>query len=271
MTLESGWQFGTGTGQVGTFGMFFTEQAGAATGLISSTATETFCHTDLTSILGTSNYDDFAGWLQTELTDAATAITSWTVTWNATTMAYTLTASGGGQTSVDLTFDSGGGTTLARQILGFSGNQTGALTYTSDVRPFYVVSVRAGAASYGSQPREFEPEGIAEGAEADDGSQFSIHRSTAPKYRDFAVTTETKAATRVRSAPDGTTAADVPWTYQHLWEHARAVEPLLIQDGVENAVVHMRPGMARWKPRTSFADYHGHFDVDFGVTIDGYL
>lgn len=266
MTIEAGWDFD----EIGSLGIFVTEQPSAATYLISVT-TGTYCHTDLTTVLGTLNYDDLAAQLQGLLTAAQVNITTWTVVWNATTMAYTFTASGGAQTSVDLTFDASGGNTLGRQITGFSANQTGALTYASDVRPYYVASVRVGAASYGTGPREFEPAGIAEGAEADDGSQFAVSRTTAPSYRDFSITTETEAATRIRSAPDGTTPGDVPWTWQHLWQHARADEPLLIADGVESAVAFMRPSFATFKPRATFANFHDRFDMDFGVTIDGYL
>lgn len=128
-----------------------------------------------------------------------------------------------------------------RRVLGFSsGGGVPSGTFISDVRPYYVIVPQiAGRARFDD---EYEPDGSAAvEAVADSGASYSLSPTTVETRQDWQHWFEAaKAAVFERAAPDGTTPGDVPWTWQHAWKHARAIEPFVATDGSDQSVHKMR-------------------------------
>lgn len=258
--IEVGWDHAV----IGTASIYVTE----ATGPLSFTASitsGTHCHTGLNSVLGSGNYTAFSAALKTALDTASAAsgnTWTYTVSYTSTTGAYTISA-GGGNTALDFSTPGTAGT-VARQILGFSGNSSSAASHASDVGLYYRVDPANAAVS--NPTDDYEPGNVAEGAEADDGTQYAIHRTAAAVYSDFDITSEAKAATFKRSA-----VAATPWTYQHLWEHARARTPFLVTDDSDQTIHYLRPDGASWKPNRTVPNYDDLWDLRFSTIVEGRL
>lgn len=114
---------------------------------------------------------------------------------------------------------------VGRYFLGFSSNQSGAATYTSNVPPFFVV---VPVTEYTHQPSViYEPEGVASVAIADNGSGFGIARSEAPLMARWTQAFESKEKTLAIAA----LLASGLFTHQHLRGHCRTVYPFAVHDG----------------------------------------
>ncbi len=173
--------------KVGTATMAITDTSGTYS---FSITTGRSSHIGLTEVLSengnTSNIaSKFADVLETAL-NAASAVT-YTVTFNESTLAYTIAAGG--------TFSMNSGTNaLMWKILGFNQiAHSGATSYTSDVRPYYLLDVAVGGKSQVSD--DYEPGGISFDAEADDGTSYGLSRANSPVYEDFKIAAEPKYTT----------------------------------------------------------------------------
>lgn len=126
---------------------------------------------------------------------------------------------------ITLTFSLAAG----RRFLGYSADQTGSSSYTSDITPDYIILPTALATS--DPTTNYEPAGVANHMQSDDGAGFGVSRTVAPLYRDWTQIYENKAKTLRLAAPDGTTAGDHPWTFQALIEHCRGRFPFIVTGG----------------------------------------
>lgn len=215
----------------------------------------------------------FATTLQTALNDA-TAPGTYTVAYSATT-GYTIA-----RTSATFDFDFTSGIAAAegtrmRQILGFAGGDGGAGSYSSTVRPHYIILPSIQARSTMSD--EYEPGDITSESVADDGSDYQVSRDTAEIWSDWTQQAETEAGPATAFA-DGTlvfkrqATAAAPWTYQHAWEHHRLGEhPFLVVDGSEQAVHRMRAEGSSFRPQRFAGQDLPHWSLSFRTRLLGRL
>lgn len=252
MTLRicAGWDLG----RIGGFSLQFTDTGGSDTIAIS---TGTYAHESMANVLGSGNYAEFATALQTALNASGTLNGTFAVTWSSVTYQYTIAS-----TVAFTTADPTG--TIAGQILGLTGAVASTTSKTSDVRPYYVIDAAMGCKSRASD--DYEPPGVAEGDWTIGGSHYSVSVAAAVTFHDFTLTYESKAATFKRAAT-----AAVPWTYQHLWEHCRGSQPLMVTDDVDTAgaVHYLRADGASWKPERAVADWDDAWHLTFNTILKG--
>jgi len=157
--------------------------------------------------------------------DASPDTSTYTVTFNTSgSNAGKYTISRDTVANFALTFSSRGAAGVrARQILGFTGDQSGASSYTSDIYPYYMLSSGGKPDVNGNSPiaaktlieLDYSPI-VTEEAEADDGTAYGTTRRTAPKYLDFALELQPKELVLDQYATGA-----VPWTWQKFFEHHR--------------------------------------------------
>lgn len=250
--IESGWN----VAKLGTFTLSVTGNLGTQS---VSITTGTYCHTDLTIVLGTGSYDDFAGALKAALDASGAASGAFTVTWSGSAMTYTISNAA----NFTLTFPNTAAGNRMADALGFTRNSTtsSATTTSSTRRPYYVINGAMGGRS--GWTRVYEGDDIVSQAEAEDGSTYAVARSAAPLYDDWTVPFETLAATFDSEA---TTA--VPWTWEAFFAHSRGIEPFGVFDDAGNSVHVLRGARgARFKPSRASEDWDGRWSVDL-LTIN---
>jgi len=208
-----------------------------------------FTHTDISSV--DSGFSPFGAQLATDLNaDATLSISDYRVTWNGTT-GYTLDTTASG-TSFAVAFSTATtaehGTNL-RRLLGFSDDSASAASHSSNVRPYYlVIPAIQGRSSY---TRERESPDIVNEAIADDGSRVFIAKATADLVGSWVHPAEIETTPAVFSAAGtpthkamvdaGTVANDVPWSWQHSFEHLRTHHHrVLVIDGSDSEVWEVR-------------------------------
>lgn len=248
--------------RLGTFSVVFTDTHGTFTATV---AANTFAHVDMQTVMGTGNYDDIATALQTAMNATfnsfpfvRTAI--YTVTFSTTTFLYTIAVSSG---TVSI-----GNTTspVAKNVLGFNSFPTSAAaSISSQIRPYYVISPAIGGRSNVSF--DYESDEISYDGDADDGNSFGISRTTAPLFHDWTQPFEPRTAVYKRLA---TTA--IPWTYQHMFEHARNIEPLLIQDadggvGTDDMVCKLTAPGSVFRAQPVTADFDDIYNLNFQTRL----
>src|SRR5690606_20258982 len=136
----------------------------------------TYAHTALTGALDVegnavaryAGYTSFAAALASAMNSASSGSGTYTVTYSGAT-GYTISYSGG---AFDINFGAGGG--LMKAVLGFAGDRGSASSYSSDVRPRFVIIPTIEGRS--AVEPESEPDDIAQEGVADDGSAFQISR-----------------------------------------------------------------------------------------------
>lgn len=236
--------------------------AGADRTFAVSFTTGTYCHTTLAGVTATSTYTAFAAALETAL-EAGSALGAtprgYAVTWSRSTgytIALTSEFSGGPGTKLTLDFTTSDAKTNLRRVLGMTGDRTGALTYSSTVRPYYflIPSIQGR-----SSVDEREPDGLSEDSISDDGSADQISCDTAEVHLDWVQMAEPDAPdvgflfADAWSPPyerHATSAA--PWSYMHAFRHARAgKQPFLVADGSQNLVCELRADGTSFKPQRS--------------------
>jgi len=196
---------------------------GAVTGT-RTISTGTFAHQSMTSVMGTNNYSAFATRVQTALNDIGSL---WTVTWNATTLQYTISCI----SNFTLTFTGDAGTRM-RQALGFIGNVTSTLSATSNTRPYYVI--RPAIAGRSKFTDVYEPDEIVEEAVSDGGTSYAVAKQTTELWCDWTQSMESVDATLARRAWH-------PWTWEHFVKHCRGTHPFaVINDGPSDNVYKLR-------------------------------
>jgi hypothetical protein len=206
------------------------------------------------------------------ITAMETQISGLTVTFSLSTLKYTLSASG----TFSVTWTGIAGTTL-RDILGFSGDLSTASSYTSDLRPQYLVVSRLAGQS--EVHETYEPGGRIAYAESDNGQSYSTHPVELPTYRDWVQPFETLegptdsewnsngavGGTAVRTANVGS-ATKVTWTWEAMIKHLRATLPFALVDRAtstkgEGQLYKMRGEAAHFDPTRITADYDGHWSI----------
>lgn len=253
--IVAGWDFA----RLGEHDLRLTDDGGTYT--IDYTA-GTYAHRDLQSVMGTGFYDDFAGKLAADMT-ARPGAGTYTVTWSAITLKYTLSYSAG-NFSIDFT-----STTFRQrmgQMLGFSANVSGASSYVSTRIPYYALALARDGVSNYSRPYETRGQtvrGVSVNASAYSIGPATYEKRISGKFRFMGL-----SAVHAETALSGT-----PWTYEHLLQHARCVEPVYIETTTTDLLVckfvdsefHEEARVPVWN------DYHALWDVKFEVQRLGQL
>lgn len=201
-------------------------------------------------------------------------ITGLTCTFSLSTLKYTLSAAG----TFSVTWTGAAGVVM-QELLGFSGNLSAASSYTSDLRPKYLVVSRLAGQS--EVHETYEPGGRISYAESDNGQAYSTHPVELPTYRDWTQPFETQAGptdsewnasgsvggAAVRTADVGA-ATKVTWTWEALIKHLRATYPFALVDRAtstegEGQLYKMRGEAAHFDPTRITADYDGHWSIPF--------
>lgn len=204
-------------------GIQYATSAGGSVTVVDSDTS--WCHTDLSSKLGTGQYDDFPGALKAALDAGSAALgnnLSYDVTWSDAQYSIVVDASDFAAFTFSTLSDAG---TTMRRILGFSGDSSSAHGHLSDVTPYY--TIEAAMPSKSNVKREYHQGGMVNQRVSNSGAHYGIGPQAFAKYYDFELWYESAAA--VFSA-DATSA--VPWTYEHFWEHVQASEPFVCVDSV---------------------------------------
>lgn len=248
--IEAGWDFAV----IGQFSLQFTDAGGSSTIVIS---TGRYAHRDLTSVMGTGEYDDFAGALQAALNADATLTGVYTVTFAQATGFYTVSIGAGTFSTAN---PSG---TVAGRILGRTAAAAAVTSFTSTVRAYYSISTTTGGKSQVKD--DYEQSGLVVGGHTMGATAYSATPSDSIVLHDFTVPMETKEKTYSRSA----TSAD-PWTFQHLFEHVRGEYPIFVDEGASPRSVHqLRAESAHFEPRREVADYDGQWNIDLRTYLIG--
>lgn len=185
-------------------------------------------HDDISSV--DSDYSTLSSTLQTALNASGTLNGTYTVTWNGAT-GYTVACT----ETFSLTF-SGDAAVSLRRALGLTGNKSSASSYASDTRPWYMVHpVIGGRTSY--RPTFEVPDVVAE-AVADDGTAAFIAKVTADKLAEWTHVAELEVSPVSFEDPGtpifaddadaGTSADDVSFSWEQMFEHLRSHEHRLI-------------------------------------------
>lgn len=219
-----------------------------------------YCHVNISSVVSTY-VSAFSTKLATDINAGPGTLAGYTVSFSQATGKYTI-GNGGGNA---FTIKGPSGATLAGTaaglLLGFSTDQSGTNSYISDYRCQHWIETTIGAKSVVSD--DYEPPGMVVGAFADGGAHYAIGVSSAIKYGDFDVEFETKAKVFKRSA-----IASIPYTFEHLFEHARGDQPIAVVDDDET-VYYLRPDGGSFKPRRHAIDYDGLWSIPFRCIMEG--
>jgi hypothetical protein len=250
--LYSSWNLG----RIGPIALQLVDDDGTETVRLT---TGTFAHVNLSSVV--TGVTAFASGLQTALNVGPRA-GKYSVTWAVATgytVGYTGSASAVSFSAVTATEG-----VRMRRILGFSGNFS-AFPAVSDVRPFYVLDLaRDGLSGFS---RDFEVSGQTQRQVSVKGNAFTVSPLT--HERRFKGRTRFMPRARV-FASEATTA--VPWTFEHLLQHARCREALLLDmpgDRIVYRSVNGEFDEASRKP--VFGDFHGLWDLAIEGQVLGRL
>jgi hypothetical protein len=265
--LLTGWD----TSRVGAMSLYADD--GTDDGTVTLT-TGTYCHRDLSSVMGTGEYTDLVTELNARLDAVLTGSGFDTVSWSSSTLKYTLTSSP--NVSLDFrsaTLGSDAGQRLAA-ALGYNYNHgdatggsagdpydillSGAASYVSNVVPAYALALsRDGVTDYS---RPFEPPGQTMRQVSRNANAYSIGPSTYEKRWTAKWRFQTLATVFAAEADD--TAA--PWTYEDLLEHARCWEPALLSYTGASAAQVFKFVEAEFSDKARspvWNNYHGKWDL----------
>lgn len=191
--------------------------------------------------------------------DAATS-TTFTVTFDTTTGLYTISRA----TTFTLSFSTAADLRL-RAALGFTGNKSGANTYTSDVVPAYVC--RSEILGRSNVMGQVEPDDIAEEVVSDGGEAFVITRKTGEFIMTWQQTMEPRSAVYEWAAYKANSNSSIPWSWQQWFTHTRGTHPFWVNDTLEGeangAVYRMTASGASFRPQRVTADYDDQWVVPF--------
>jgi hypothetical protein len=207
----------------------------------------------------------FGDLLQELLRDKATAAGSavtWTVAWSNATLLYTITSAGGaGVPAMTLS-------EAAQHVLGMPSAPTPATgVFTSTHRPRYVMPTAVGMTSMntGDQHRPNQ----VRSAITDAGNQFGI----GPTRR--AIQHRWQQRHEPQSAVFAWDSGGL-WTYQDLFEHCGAWEPLLVIPDATTAAPLFADAVMRFSllgddancmPTPTFSEFDGRWDVPFSAVV----
>lgn len=205
------------------------------------------------------------------------AITNLSLSYNETTMAYTM-ASSGGVFAVAFTGDIG---TELRKILGFASDLASAASYTSTLRPKYIIVPRVRGQSAVHAP--YEPSGRVNYAESDDGTSYSTYPDTIPMYSEWTQPFETNIGpTDTDWTTYGSTVAGAPmrisdvggmnkvsWSWEDFYKHIRSHIPFRLHNSGDTSgyFYKMLPAAANFDPARVTKDFDGYWSPQFKVIL----
>jgi hypothetical protein len=201
-------------------------------------------------------YDVLSDALKTALDAAGNA--TYTVTFNALTRRYTITAAGGGVTAISLTSPSRG----ARRMLGGLAASS-ALVWASTYDVWHYTSASVGG---WSEWQERERDVEAEDLIASDGTTRGLCAVGAPLMVDFVAPWEPASAVWNRDATENA------WTWERAFARCRTVEPIAVEDPrAANTWLagYLRADSATLRPRLPSSDYVAHQSIPVGMYVVG--
>ena len=212
------------------------------------------------SIVGATYTGQAYSPLATELAARLNALhgPGFTVTMSATTGLYTIASSAGVFT---LEFSTAADLRL-RAALGFTGDKSGADTYTSDFVPTY--SMQSAIDGRTDYMPPMEPDDIAEETVSDGGVAYVITRKTSELLCSWTQQMEpfTSCSPRAR-----TEAALSTWTWREFFEHTRGTHPFWCSEDLpgENggAIYQLTAKGAAYQGRLFTADFLDYTGVPF--------
>lgn len=208
-----------------------------------------------------TEYGKFTSAIKTAF-DAATGST-FTVTWSSTTGRYTISRG----TVFTLTFATDADLRL-RAALGFSGNKSGASSYTSDFVPAYIMATAVSARTDVVGP--YEPDDIAEEAVSDGGEAFVVAKKTTEQIMTWVQGFEPRTSVLRSASSQGVD------SWQWWFRQTRGAHPFLIQfEGLagegDGWVYQLTAKGASFKPRRYAADDDTYWVVPFEARWIGRL
>ena len=196
-----------------------------------------------------------------------------TVTFDPVTLRYTISRTA----TFTINFTGAQGS-FFRRALGFRfSSYSGASSYTSDARPWYVI--RALLPSGADDTGIYEADGRVWGGETESGGWYGIAPRRIARWREWTVRAESRVAPSDASwvANPGVAGAGVyadttriPWTWRHLFQHCRAHMPIGNANAGTTAlseVYVIRPEGAHFKPSRTFDAYDGAWDIPFRARV----
>lgn len=169
------------------------------------------------------------------------------------------------------TISSGGNFTLSfstaadlrlRAALGFSGNKSGASSYTSDYVPIYQIVSTIGGRSNVLGP--YEPDDIAEEGVSDGGVDYVITRKTDEQLMSWAQMMEPRSAV-YPWAKDA--AGESGWTWRDWFAHTRGTHPFACGEVLSGedygAVYRLTARGASYRPQRVTADFDDYWSIPF--------
>ena len=223
--------------------------------------TGTYAHQSMAAVMGSGNYISLAATLQT-LINAATG-GSYTVSYSSSTHQYTISQA----STFTLDLSGGASDTRLAQALGMTAtSHSGANSYTSTVRPYYVI-VPTELARSAMLPFVYEPNDIVTEAVSDGGTSYAVAKNTTELWADWSQTMEAKAACFTLYATNA-----VPWTWQAFFKQVRGQHPFAVyESALYNAAHKLRADGAYFKVTPATPDWDALFIVKFATRYLGQL
>lgn len=165
---------------------------------------------------------------------------------------------------------------LAARVLGMSGNISGSLhavvgaEFSSSVAPYNLW--KSSYAERSKWTRPYEPASFYFDHEADDGTTYSIGRTSTSKFSDWSFEFEPKR----KVWKDAETEAE-PFSLQRFLETVRTIKPFVVLSsnatasvdfsGTKEGIYKLRAEGSFFKPRFKDANYHNHVHFDFKTRV----
>jgi hypothetical protein len=276
---------GFDTARIGSLALHYDD--GDDTGVV-TLAAGTYAHRNLSSVMGAGNYTD----LRTAVYDALTAFAINNgpplVFFDIATQRYrfqlqdatevidfrraTIGSAAGNRLAAALGFNyqnasaAGGSASDPYDIvLNHDPAPVGGSSYVSNVTPtYYLALARDGVSGY---TRPYETSGQTKRGVSSKGNAYSIEPHTYEKRAKFRIRFMELASVFADDA-----ALSAPWTYEHLVQHARAREPLLLSYPAEDLVYKLVNADFDQDARSPvWNDYHGKWDLSVEAQVLGRL
>lgn len=155
-------------------------------------------------------------------------------------------------------------------IFGFTGNVSGAQTYTGSASPTYVL---VPSLDGGSDPTPYyEPDSVANHVSSDQGQGHGMSRTVSPIHQDWRQEFESKEKTF-----KGNASATHPWTFQHLFEYCRGTRPFSVYTPRFDFEVdyvpayYLRSDGANFKPERHSPGNASQFWIPFRCEVGGFF
>ena len=227
-----------------------------------------FCHQDISSVDGASEYTALEDAINAALTTAG--VTSINVAYQSTGSGndgyYRINRVSGFPNVVVGADEEDAAHARMGQVLGFqsspgvlAGNPLG------DALPYFTILSEMGGKSADSD--DYEAASYSEDSEAEDGSAYGISTTGRAIYADWTCRMEPREVVFEREAMSA-----VPWTWQHFYQHCAVVHPFLVSDDFGDETVHkLRAGEDRFKPAHVQPDWRDLFDLSVKTRVLGRL